>query len=179
MRKISTLFLLFTSIIGALYAQETIITKSQTAKKMQESGIVLPHAPAPVGSYVPYKRVGNLIFINQVSLVDGKILTPGVIGEGVTEEQAKQATRQAMLNVVAILNQAVGGDLDRVKQAVQMTGIFNTSKGYTQHAVLMNEGSSLLIDIFGERGVHTRATFGASSLPINSPVEIQAIFEVE
>lgn len=161
-------------IIANINAQE-----SETAKRMHQQNITLPQAPAPVGSYVPYKRVGNLIFINQVSLVDGKILTPGVIGEKVTEDQAKQATRQAMLNVVSVLNQALDGDLDRVKQAVQMTGIFNTEKGYTQHAILMNEGSSLLIDIFGDRGVHTRATLGASSLPIDSPVEIQAIFEVE
>lgn len=153
--------------------------ESKTARRMHELNITLPQAPAPVGSYVPYKRAGNLIFINQVALVDGKILTPGVIGEKVTEEQAKSATRQAMLNVVSVLSQALEGDLDRVKQAVQITGIFNTEKGYTQHATLMNEGSALLIDIFEDRGVHTRATFGASSLPIDSPVEIQAIFEIE
>lgn len=179
MKKISIFFLLFTLMIATLNAQEVSAQQSQTAKRIQELGIVLPQAPAPVGSYVPYKRVGNLVFINQVALVDGKILTPGVIGEKVSEEQAKQATRQTMLNIIAVLNQAVDGDLDRVKQAVQMTGIFNTEKGYTQHAMLMNEGSSLLIDIFGDRGIHTRGTLGASSLPIDSPVEIQAIFEVE
>ncbi len=177
MKKICILFILFTLVsIGFISAQ---ISESKTALRMKELGLVLPKAPDPVGSYVPYKKVGNLVFINQVSLVDGKILTPGVIGEKVSEEQAKQATKQAMLNVIAVLNQAVGGDLDKVKQAVQMTGIFNTAKGYTQHANLMNEASALLVDVFEERGVHTRATFGASSLPIDSPVEIQAIFEVE
>ncbi len=174
MKKIYFFLLSFFLLLVNVNAQE-----SKTEKRLQELRIVLPLAPSPVGSYVPFKRVGNLIFINQVSLVDGKILTPGVIGETVTEDQAKQATRQAMLNVISVLSMALDGDLDRVKQAVQMTGIFNTGKGYTQHAILMNEGSSLLIDIFGDRGIHTRATLGASSLPIDSPVEIQAIFEVE
>lgn len=186
MKKIYSVLILF--IITCLSTVQGQITQtelteknvdSRTALRLKELGITLPVAPAPVGSYVPYKRAGNLVFINQVSLVDGKILTPGVIGEKVSEEEAKQATRQAMLNVIAVLNQAVDGNLDRVKQAVQMTGIFNTPQGYTQHAALMNAGSSLLIDIFEDRGVHTRATFGASSLPIDSPVEIQAIFEIE
>jgi NAD(P)H dehydrogenase (quinone) len=97
----------------------------------------------------------------------------------VTEEQAKLATRQTLLNVLAVLKQAAGGDLDQVKQAVQLTGFFYTPAGYTKHAVLMNEASNLLVEILGESGMHTRATVGASSLPMNSSVEIQAIFELE
>lgn len=184
--KNKLLFLsLFLFIFLASNAQEMKPTTSSpdsaitVAQRMAQLGIELPLAPPPVGSYVPFKRVGNLVFINQVSLVGGKILTPGVIGEGVSENEAKEATRQAMLNVIAVLKLAVDGDLERVKQAVQLTGIFNTPKGYTNHAALMNSASALLIDLFGDKGVHTRATLGASSLPIDSPVEIQAIFEVE
>lgn len=155
------------------------IDAQNTAARMLEKGIVLPVVPQPVGNYVLFKRVGNLVYINQVALVDGKILVPGAIGKRVSEQEAKEATVQTMLNIISILNQAVGGNLDKVKQAVQITGIFNTTFGYTQHANLMNPGSALLIDIFEDRGLHTRATLGASSLPLDSPVEIQAIFEVE
>lgn len=151
---------------------------SETTAHLKRLGIILPPAPNPVGSYSTYKIAGNLVFINQVSLVDGKITTPGIIGKTVSEEQAKEATRQALLNVVAVLQQAAGGNLDNVKQAVQITGIFNTEAGYTKHAVLMNEASNLLIQILGERGVHTRATLGASSLPLDAPVELQAVFEL-
>lgn len=152
---------------------------SLTAARLKTLNIVLPNAPAPVGNYKPYRISGKQIFINQIALNNGKIDHPGLIGTGVTEEEAKQATRQTLLNVLAVLKEAVGGDLDKVKQAVQLTGYFYTPAGYTKHAVLMNEASNLLVQIFGEKGMHTRATVGASSLPMNSAVEIQAIFELE
>ncbi|AGE56650.1 hypothetical protein ATCVNEJV2_511L [Acanthocystis turfacea Chlorella virus NE-JV-2] len=146
--------------------------------KLQKLGITLPTAPQPVGKYVPFKRVGNLVFINQVALKDGKIIYPGKIERGVTKEQAKQATRQTMLNVLAVLKVAAGGNLDNVKQVVQLSGTFNTLPNFTEHAEIMNSASDLVVDIFGNKGVHTRGTFGASSLPLNSSVEIQGIFEL-
>lgn len=172
---VNLLILLLLPILSNAQAKSNIAID----KRLNEIGITLPKAPEPVGNYVPYKRVGNLIFINQVALDNGKINTPGVITENVTEEQAKEATKQTMLNVISVLKQALGGNLDKVKQVVQITGIFNTPKGYTDHAKIMNSGSDLLVEIFGNKGIHTRATLGASSIPVNSPVEIQAIFEVQ
>ncbi|SHF30564.1 NAD(P)H:quinone oxidoreductase [Pedobacter caeni] len=152
---------------------------SRIEAKLKALNIVLPDAPAPVGNYKPFRISGKQIFINQIALKAGKVEHPGMVGTEVTEEQAKLATRQTLLNVLAVLKQAAGGDLDNVKQAVQLTGFFYTAAGYTKHAVLMNEASNLLVEILGESGMHTRATVGASSLPMNSSVEIQAIFELE
>lgn len=146
---------------------------------LKKLGIVLPEVPSPAGNYKPYTRSGNLIFINQVALKDGKILYPGMIGKDVTEEQAKKAVEQTMLNVLAVLKEASGGNLDNVKQCVQLTGFFITKEGYTQHAGLMNVASDLAVSVFGEKGKHARATVGAFSLPVNSVVEIQAVFEVD
>ncbi|AGE55670.1 hypothetical protein ATCVMN08101_521L [Acanthocystis turfacea Chlorella virus MN0810.1] len=146
--------------------------------KLQKLCVTLPTAPQPVGKYVPFKRVGNLVYINQVALKDGKILYPGKIEKGVTKEQAKKATRQTMLNVLAVLKVAAGGNLDNVNQVVQLSGTFNTLPNFTEHAEIMNSASDLVVDIFGDKGVHTRGTFGASSLPLNSSVEIQGIFEL-
>lgn len=84
-----------------------------------------------------------------------------------------------MLNIISILNEAVGGDLNRVKKVVQLIGTFNTKDDYTNHAALMNVASNLTFDIFGEKGKHTRNTYGANSLPVGSSVSISAIFEVE
>lgn len=148
-------------------------------KVLAEKNIVLPNVPKPAGNYQPFVRSGNLVFINQVALKDGKILYPGKLGVSVDENQVKEATKQTMLNVLAVLKDAVNGDLDKVKKVVQLTGIFNTKDDYTKHADLMNVASDLAVDIFGEKGKHARATFGASSVPVNSSVEIQAIFEVE
>ncbi|KFF12077.1 repressor [Chryseobacterium soli] len=166
---------------GTLSKKETAsIEKPMDFKAMlQQKNIVLPQVPKPAGNYKPFVRSGNLIFINQVALKDGKILNPGKLGVDVNEQQVKEATKATMLNVLSVLNEAVGGDLSKVKQCVQLTGIFNTKDDYTKHADLMNVASDLTVEVFGEKGKHARATLGASSIPVNSSVEIQAIFEVE
>ncbi|WP_231576882.1 RidA family protein [Sphingobacterium sp. IITKGP-BTPF85] len=153
--------------------------KTTVASTLKQKKITLPEVPQPAGNYKPYIRTGNLIFINQVALKDGKILNPGKLGKELNEQQVKEATRTTMLNVIAVLNEAVGGNLEQVKRCVQLTGIFNTPEGYTKHADLMNVASDLTVDVFGEKGKHARATFGASSIPVNSAVEIQAIFEID
>lgn len=146
---------------------------------LKDKNIELPQLPKPVGNYELYVRTGNLVFINQVALKDGKIFNPGKLGVDVNEEQVKEATKVTMLNVLAILRDAVGGDLNKVQRCVQLIGAFNTVDTYTQHAVLMNPASDLVVEVLGEKGKHTRNTGGASSLPLGSSVSIQAIFEVE
>lgn len=146
---------------------------------LKQKNIVLPQVPKPAGNYKPFVRSGNLVFINQVALKDGKILNPGKLGVDVNEQQVKDATKATMMNVLSVLKEAVGGDLSKVKQCVQLTGIFNTKDDYTKHADLMNIASDLTVEVFGDKGKHARGTLGASSIPVNSSVEIQAIFEVE
>ncbi|WP_222536192.1 NAD(P)H:quinone oxidoreductase [Pedobacter polysacchareus] len=170
------------SITGTLAPGSSTIAAAKMSKieaRLKALNITLPEAPAPVGNYKPFRISGKQVFINQIALNAGKVDHPGMVGTEVTEEQAKLATRQTLLNVLAVLKQAAGGNLDQVKQAVQLTGFFYTAAGYTKHALLMNEASNLLVEILGESGMHTRATVGASSLPMNSAVEIQAIFELE
>ncbi|WP_326983526.1 Atu1372/SO_1960 family protein [Chryseobacterium sp. MYb264] len=178
---------------GKNFAKVALVLKGTFAKKevaiiekpadfnqiLKEKNIVLPQVPKPAGNYKPFVRSGNLIFINQVALKDGKIFNGGKLGVDVNEQQVKDATKLTMLNVLAVLNDAVNGDLSKVKQCVQLTGIFNTKDDYTNHAGLMNSASDLVVDVFGEKGKHARGTLGASSIPVNSSVEIQAIFEVE
>lgn len=171
----------------ALQGSKKITQKSKTVNSekidvnlvLKEKNIELPTLPKPVGNYELYAKSGNLVFINQVALKDGKIFNPGKLGVDVDEEQVKAATTVTMLNVLAILKEAVGGDLNKVKRCVQLIGSFNTVDTYTQHAALMNPASDLVVEIFGEKGKHTRNTGGASSLPVGSSVSIQAIFEVE
>ncbi|WP_223559505.1 Atu1372/SO_1960 family protein [Chryseobacterium lathyri] len=161
-------------------AAVTIPEKSQDINDvLKQKNIILPQVPQPAGNYKPFVRAGNLVFINQVALKEGKILNPGKLGVDVTEQQVKEAAKATMLNIIAVLKEAVGGDLNKVKQCVQLTGIFNTKDDYTKHADLMNVASDLTVEIFGGKGKHARATLGASSIPVNSSVEIQAVFEVE
>ncbi|RMZ60142.1 NAD(P)H:quinone oxidoreductase [Chryseobacterium nematophagum] len=178
---------------GQNFAKISFALKDSTRKKevvmeektknfdeiLKEKNIILPQVPKPAGNYQPFVRTGNLIFINQVALKEGKILNGGKLGVGVDEQQVKEATKVTMLNVLSVLKEAVNGDLSKVRQCVQLTGIFNTKDDYTKHADLMNVASDLVVEVFGEKGKHARATYGASSIPVNSSVEIQAIFEVE
>lgn len=169
------------SALKGTFSKKEITVKEENSINaiLKAKNIILPEVPKPAGNYKPYVRTGNLVFINQVALKDGKILNPGKLGLNVNEQQVKEATELTMLNVISVLNEAVGGDLNRVKRCVQLTGIFNTKDDYTKHADLMNVASNLTVEIFGEKGKHARATFGASSIPVNSSVEIQAVFEVE
>ena len=166
---------------GTFVQKEIIPTqeKADVNKVLQQKQIVLPQVPKPAGNYQPYVRSGNLVFINQVALKDGKIVNPGKLGTALNEQQVKEAIKVTMLNVLAVLREAVGGDLNKVKQCVQLTGIFNTPDDYAKHADLMNIASDLTVEVFGEKGKHARGTLGVSSLPVNSSVEIQAVFEVE
>ncbi|UUC43932.1 Atu1372/SO_1960 family protein [Flavobacterium cerinum] len=177
----------FAKVVTALKGTFTKKTLAATETKkekdieavLKEKNIIIPQAPNPVGNYTVFSRSGNLVFINQVALKEGKIFNPGKVGVTITEEQAKEASKQTMLNVMAVLKNAVGGDLNRVKKCVQLTGYFNTKEDYTRHADLMNPASDLVVAILGENGKHARGTMGVLSLPLNSAVEIQAIFEVE
>lgn len=161
-------------------ARKQGLTLAQIAAKLKGQEVIsLPTAPNPVGNYRPYKISGKLVYINQIALDQGKVKHPGIIGKNVSMEEAKEATRQTTLNVLAVLKSAVNGDLSKVKQAVQITGYFNTAPDFKDHSLLLNESSDLLIKVLGERGIHARAAMGAPSLPMESPTEIQAIFELK
>lgn len=101
-------------------------TISEIDMRMNKAGILLPAVPTPAGNYKPYTKTGHLVYINQVALKDGKILHPGIIEKDIDIAAAKAATRQTMLNVLAVLKTACDGDLSKVKQCVQLTGFFNT-----------------------------------------------------
>ncbi len=141
--------------------------------------IILPKPPAAAGNYQPYRITGKYIYINQISFENGKVKNPGIIGETVTIEEAKAATRQTALNILAVLKDALKGDLTKVKMAVQLTGFFNAPSNFQDHSLIMNEASDLIIKVLGNKGKHARAVVGVSSLPMNSSNEIQAIFEIE
>ena len=151
---------------------------SRAETRLLAQGISLPELPAPIGNYLPYKQSGKLVFINQIALKDGAVLHPGSLDHDISQEQAAAAARQAMLNVLAVLKQATGNNLDRVRQVVQLTAYLNTASGFGGHAGLLKDASDLLIHAFGDAGTHTRAAIGAVSLPLHTAVELQVIFEL-
>lgn len=150
-----------------------------TENRLKELGIELPIPARPVAEYVPSKQTGNLVFVSgQDCRRDGKLLYEGKVGKELTLEQGVEAARQAMINAIAVLKMHVG-DLDRVKQIVKVLGFVNSADGFVHQPMVINGASELLVEVFGEKGRHSRSAISANELPFNTPVEIELIAEVE
>jgi len=146
--------------------------------KLEELGIDLPEAPAPLGSYVPVVRSGNLIFLSGIlPLVRGKLLRQGRVGEDISADEAAEDARTAAVNAMSVLKAHLGS-LDKVKRCVRMTGYIASAPDFSGQPKVLNSASDLLFEVFGETGRHVRSAVGVNVLPMNSPVEIEFIFEV-
>lgn len=148
-------------------------------ERMKELGINLPKAPAKGGVYSPAKEFGtNLVYISGCGpAIDGKTLL-GKLGAEITIEQGQECAKNAMLNVLAVLQNKIG-DLNKVKNVVKILVLVAGTNEFYQQPQVANGGSQLLVDLFGEDvGAPTRSAIGVNALPGNIPVEIEAIFEI-
>lgn len=146
--------------------------------RLNELNITLPAATAPVANYVPVTRSGNLLFVSgQVSLADGKPVV-GKLGDNVSVEDGAAAARLCGLAIIAQVQKALDGDLDRVVQVVKLTGFVNSTGDFTDQPKVINGASDLMVDVFGDKGRHARAAVSAAALPLGVAVEIEAIVEV-
>ncbi|MBX3497150.1 MAG: RidA family protein [Parvibaculum sp.] len=147
--------------------------------RLKELGIALPVPAGPAGTYVPYVVTGNLVFISGQGPMGGSgIAYQGKLGKDHDIDAGKAAARLTMLNVLAQLKAACGGDLDRVKRAVKILGFVNATPDFDQQPAVINGASDLLVEIFGDAGRHARSAVAAPSLPFQITVEIEAIFEI-
>ena len=149
---------------------------SDNLKKLK---IELPNAPEPVGAYVAFKKVGNLLYISgQLPISnEGKILK-GKIGKDLTLEDGQKASKLCVINILAQLKKALGGDINKVKNCIKITGFVNSTDDFTDQPKVINPASEILSEVFGDNGKHARAAISSNSLPLGAAVEIDAIFEV-
>ena len=146
-------------------------------ERLNELGISLADTPKPLGSYLPYVRSGNLIFISGLlPFRNGKLRT-GRVGESVSVDEAREDARQVVINVMSVLK-TVAGDLGKISKCIKLNGYIASAADFTDQPKVLNGASDLLLEIFGEAGRHARAAVGVYSLPLNSPVEIDFIFEI-
>ncbi len=154
---------------------------SEVEKKLQVLGISLPTPAAPVANYVAYVISGSLLVISgQVAFgPDGKIAPDhtGKIGAAVSAEAGVAAARQCAINVLAQAKAAVG-DLDKIVRCVRLGGFINVAPGFSAVAPIMNGASDLMVEVLGDKGRHARSTIGVAELPLDSAVEVEAIFEI-
>ena len=148
-------------------------------QRCQELGITLPRPAAPVADYVPFTFAGELLFISgQLPLVDGKLQYAGQVGAECSLEDARDAARLCAINCIAQAASALNDDMERIVSVVKLTGFVNAGAGFANHPKVVDGASSLMAEVFGEAGRHARAAVGCSSLPLNAPVEVEAIFHV-
>lgn len=149
------------------------------AARLDRLGLTLPAAPKPVAAYVPAVRTGNLVFISgQIPLHEGQLIATGTVPSAVPVDLAVRAARQCLLNGLAVLDDALGGDLERVRRIVRLGVFVASDAGFTDQPLVANGASELLEAIFGDAGRHARAAVGAVALPLGAPVELEMVVEV-
>jgi enamine deaminase RidA (YjgF/YER057c/UK114 family) len=147
--------------------------------KLNQLGLNLPDAPKPVAAYIPAKQTGNLVFTaGQLPMVNGELISKGLLGQDVEIDEANKAARICTLNALAAIKGVIG-DLDRIKQIVRVVGYVASVPTFTQQPAVVNGASELLLEIFGEDGKHARSAVGMAVLPLNASVEIELTVEVE
>ena len=150
-----------------------------TSDSLKKLNIELPNAPDPVGAYVAFKKIGNLLFISgQLPISsDGKIIK-GKIGADLNLEDGQKASKLCVINILAQVKKALNGDLNKVKNCVKITGFVNSINDFKDQPKVINPASETLSSVFGVNGKHARAAISANSLPLGAAVEIDAIFEI-
>jgi len=148
-------------------------------KKLKELNIELPNAPDPVGAYVAFKKVNNLLFISgQLPISnDGKMIK-GQIGKDLTLEDGQKASKLCVINILAQAKKALNGDLNNIKNCVKITGFVNSTDDFKNQPKVINPASETLSAVFGDKGKHARVAISTNSLPLGAAVEIDAIFEI-
>ncbi len=147
-------------------------------EKLKELGITLSEAPTPLGSYVPCVRTGNLLFLSAIlPLREGKLTRTGRVGESLSLKEVQEDARQVVINVLSILKGYLGS-LDKIERCVKVSGYIASSPDFTEQPAVLNAASDLLRDVFGNRGRHARVAVGVPVLPLNSPIEIEFLFEI-
>ena len=148
-------------------------------KKIDQLKLTLPEARDPVGSYVASKIVGKMLFISgQISISENGELIKGKVGKELKTEDGNEAAKRWGLNIVSQVKKACNNDLSKIKSCIKLTGFVNSTEDFIEQPKVINGASDLIVSIFGEAGMHTRAAVSTNSLPLGVSVEVDAIFEL-
>lgn len=146
--------------------------------KLRALGINLPNAAAPAANYVPFMQTGALLFTaGQLPLKDGHLIATGLLGRDLDATRGQEAARQCAINILAQAKAALG-NLDRIARIIKITVFVASTPEFTTQHLVANGASDLLVSVLGDKGKHARSAVGVASLPLNAPVEIEAIIEV-
>ena len=146
--------------------------------KLKALNIELPPVAIPVAAYVMYAQTGNTVYISgHIAKKNGQIWV-GQLGKNMETAEGVSAARSVAVDLIATLQAACGGDLNRVKRIVKLMCLVNSASDYTEQHLITNGASELIVEVFGEQGKHARSAFGVAQIPLGSCVEIEMIVEL-
>jgi enamine deaminase RidA (YjgF/YER057c/UK114 family) len=147
--------------------------------KLASLGWILPPAPKPIASYVPFVRAGGLLFISgQLPWRDGKLLATGKVPSAVSMELAQQAAAQCAVLGLSVAGGALNGDWNNLLGVVRVGVFVQSDDDFTEQAKVANGASDLLGMVLGDAGRHARAAVGVNALPLGAAVEVEFVFSV-
>jgi len=148
-------------------------------KRLEELGIELPDFSPARALYVPVRLSGRTVYVSgQGPFKDNVLVYPGKVGAERTLEEAQDAARLTMCNMLAALKHALG-ERDRISGCLKLTAFVSSAVGFDRQHIVINAASQVLLDVFGESGAHARSAVGTNQLPMDVTVEIEGIFELK
>ena len=160
------------------HLDDAIIASVKGNGRHPKLNITLPAVSAPAAAYLPFVQTGKLVFLSgHLAKKDGAVIV-GQLGKNVTTAEGKLAARAIAIDLMGTLQAAVG-DLSRVKRIVKLMSLVNSTADFTEHHLVTNGASELLVEVFGDAGKHARSAFGVAQIPMGACVEIEMIAEVE
>jgi enamine deaminase RidA (YjgF/YER057c/UK114 family) len=149
------------------------------AERLAALGLVLPEVSPPLAAYVPAVRTGAYVYTaGQLPVVDGQLIATGKVGAEVGPAEASVLARVCALNALAAAA-SVSGGLDAIRRVVKVTGYVASAPDFTGQPQVVNGASELLLEVFGEAGRHARSAVGTAVLPLDAPVEVDLVVEID
>ncbi|MBK8008286.1 MAG: RidA family protein [Rhizobiales bacterium] len=151
---------------------------NEIEQRLQKLGVQLPSPAAPVANYVGAVVAGNLLVVSgQLPIGPNGITVKGKLGAGVSEAEGKEAARLCAINILAQAKAALG-DLTRIKRCIRLGGFVNAVPDYQTIPQVVNGASDFMVEALGDAGKHARYAIGVAQLPLDAPVEVEAMFEI-
>lgn len=146
--------------------------------RLDQLGITLPQPAAPLASYAPAIRMGDMVQTSgQLPVADGHLISTGLVGRDIDVETAQVAAHQCVLNALAAAADVAGG-VQHLREVLKLTVFVACEAGFDQHPQVANGASDLVVELFGDAGRHARSAVGVSSLPLGAPVEVEVLVRI-
>ena len=149
-------------------------------ENIKKLDLIIPDLPSPLANYVPYKVSDNTVYVSgQGPVIDGKIIYSGKVGNEISQEEGVKAAELCCINIIAALKSSINGDWNRLDTFLKLGGFVNCDNDFSDQPKIINGASDLLVNIFGDKGRHSRFAVGSNALPLNISVEIDAIIKIK